>query len=366
MPITIPPINRDYFDELFVLELANNHWGKVGRGIRIIREFGTVARYNNVRAAIKLQMRDVDSFVHRDFKSRTDIRYVKKTVDTQLRKEDLLALVSEIKKNNCIPLATPFDDGSVDMCVELGVPILKLASSDVNDWVLIEKIAGTRRPTIASTGGSSLKDIDDLVTFFSNRNVPLALNHCVSIYPSEDHELEMNQIDFLKARYPTTTIGFSTHEHTDWATTIAVAYAKGARTFERHIDVQDADHPFAPYCSTPQQIDEWFRAYKRVRSICGAPGTQRRIPSEKEIKYLDTLLRGVYANHDLPRGHVLTDRDVYLAIPLQRGQISCRELVAGSVLAKAVAKDAAVSLEDLENAYGENPTLRGLIRERGH
>ena len=92
---------------------------------------------------------------------------------------------------------------SVDLCVNLGIQIIKLASSDLNDWFLIEKIAKTRKPVIASTGGSSLKDIDDLVTFFENRNIPLAINHCVSLYPTEDSELELNQIDFLRNRYPT-------------------------------------------------------------------------------------------------------------------------------------------------------------------
>ena len=133
MSIITPPIHRDIFEELFVLELANNHWGKVERGVRIIREFGTIARYHNVRAAIKLQIRDVESFVHKDFRTRTDIRYIKKTVDTQLTKDEFHTLVSEIRKNNCIPMATPFDERSVEMCAELGIPILKLASSDIND-----------------------------------------------------------------------------------------------------------------------------------------------------------------------------------------------------------------------------------------
>ena len=62
----------------------------------------------------------------------------------------------------------------------------------------------------------SLKDMDDIVTFFPNRNIPLAINHCVSIYPSEDPELEINQIDFLRNRFPNNTIGFSTHEYSDW------------------------------------------------------------------------------------------------------------------------------------------------------
>ena len=80
-------------------------------------------------------------------------------------------------------MATPFDERSVDLCVELGLHIIKLASSDINDWVLIERIAATKRPVIASTGGSSVKDIDDLVTFFTTGAIPLAINHCVSLYP---------------------------------------------------------------------------------------------------------------------------------------------------------------------------------------
>ena len=67
---------------------------------------------------------------------------------------------------------------------------------------------------IVSTGGSSLRDMDDLITFFNRRNIPFALNHCVSLYPSEDSELEINQIDFLRNRYPDNVIGFSTHEMT--------------------------------------------------------------------------------------------------------------------------------------------------------
>src|SRR4051812_27199296 len=228
---------QNIFEELFVLELANNHWGDVNRGLRIISDFSKIARFNNVKAAIKLQLRDVDTFIHRDWRNRPDIRYIKKTLDTKLSKDELAALFNAVRKAGCLTSATPFDEQSVDLCVELGVQILKIASSDLNDWFLLEKIAKTRKPVIASTGGSSLKDMDDLVTFFENRNIPLALNHCVSIYPSEDHELEMNQIDFLRARYPHHTIGFSTHEHRDWETSMLIAYAKGARTFERHIDI---------------------------------------------------------------------------------------------------------------------------------
>ncbi len=358
-------INRNIFDELFVLELANNHWGKLERGQRIIREFGRVARFHNVRAAIKLQFRDLEHFIHRDFRDRTDVRYIKKTLETQLQERDYLILVEEIRTNGCLRMATPFDERSVDFCVECDVDLIKLASSDVNDWVLIERIAKTRKPVIASSGGSSVKDLDDLVTFFTRRSIPFALNHCVSIYPSEDHELELNQIDFLRNRYPEITVGLSTHEYRDWQTSMFIGYAKGARTFERHIDVAEEGYQVSPYCSTPDQIDTWLRAFKKAKVMCGGPGSDRRRLPEKEVAYLDGLVRGVYAARDLSPGHALESGDVYLAVPLQRGQLSCRELVAGEILAAPISAHQPLTLDHCQSLIAYAPEMREVIENRG-
>ena len=242
-------MKHEIFEDLFVLELANNHWGSLERGLRIVEEFGTVVRYNGVRAAIKLQFRDVNSFIHKDFRDRQDIRYIKKTVDTELTEEEIGELVEAVRQTNCIRMATPFDERSVDLCTEFGIQIIKVASSDITDWVLLERIARTRKPVIVSTGGSTVKAIDDMVTFFDNRHIPIAINHAVSLYPTEDRDLQLNQIDFLKDRFPDHVIGLSTHEYHDWASSILIAYAKGARTFERHIDIKTEDKAFTPYCS---------------------------------------------------------------------------------------------------------------------
>lgn len=362
-------MNKNIFDELFVLELANNHLGKLERGLKIISEYGKVVRFNNMRAAIKLQFRDVDNFIHQDFRCTTDIRYIKKTQSTKLSRDEFAQLVKAIVEHGCIPMATPFDEKSVDLCVEFNMPIIKIASSDINDWPLIEKIAKTQKPVIVSTGGSSLKNLDDIVTFFNNRRIPLAINHCVSLYPSEDGDLELNQIDFLKNRYPGHTIGFSTHEYHDWTSSIMIAYAKGARTFERHIDIREDNIPVSPYCSLPEQIDQWFKAYKKAVEMCGAPGTQKRISSEKEIRYLDELVRGIYAKRDLPKGYQLKQEtmydDIYAAVPLQKGQISCRELMAGEVLLQEIKQHSPIMIDDIDCVYAHNHELKKLIYERG-
>ena len=116
-------MNRDraIFEDLFVLELANNHWGRLDRGLRIIQDFSRIVRFNSVRAAIKLQFRDVDAFIHKDFRDRHDIRYIKKTLDTRLTEEAYATLVEAIRKSSCIPMVTPFDEASVAMCERLGI-----------------------------------------------------------------------------------------------------------------------------------------------------------------------------------------------------------------------------------------------------
>lgn len=358
-------INRDIFEDLFVLELANNHWGNAQRGLQIIKEFGTVVRYNNVRAAIKLQLRDSETFIHKDFIDHTDIRYIKKTLDTRLTQEEIASLTEAIRRTGCVRLATPFDERSVELCVELGIEIIKVASSDIADWPLLEKIAKTRKPVMVSTGGSSLKDMDDMVMFFENRNIPLAINHCVSIYPAEDAELQLNQIDFLRNRYPGHVIGLSSHEYHDWNSSIMIAYAKGARTFERHIDIKTNDKSISPYCSTPEQIAEWFQAFQKAREMCGASGIEKAHSSQKEIDYLTTLVRGVYAKRDLPAGHVLRFEDYYLAIPLQKGQLSCRELLNDQVLAKPCRADEPLMVDTLDSLYNRDESLRKLLSNRG-
>lgn len=357
------------FEDLFVLEIANNHWGSVERGLKIIEQFSQVVRFNNVKAALKLQFRDVDNFIHKDFKDRSDIRYIKKTLDTKMSKAEYKILIDAIKNNGCIPMATPFDEASVDLCEELDLPVIKIASSDLNDWPLIERIAKTKKPVIVSTGGASIKDMDDFVKFFENRNIPISINHCVSIYPSEDRELELNQIDFLKNRYPNLVIGWSSHEYSDWHNSIIIAYAKGARTFERHIDIDADGVPVSPYCSTPENVDTWFKAFNKAKEMCGAPGIAKRNPPEKEIKYLDALVRGVYARHDLPKGYVMDhhtfDHDFYMAIPLQKGQLSCREVKNGEKLERPVEANKPVMIDDIDSPYAKIDSLKKLIYERG-
>jgi N-acetylneuraminate synthase len=286
-----------------------------------------------------------------------------------MQQEQYGALVRKVREVGCIPMATPFDEKSVELCVAFDLPILKVASSDINDWLLLEAIARTKRPVIISSGGASEKSLDEVVQFFENRSIPIAINHCVSIYPSEDDQLELDQIDYLKNRYSDHVIGFSSHEYNSWDKSMYLSYAKGARTWERHIDIDYQGVPVSPYCSKPENIDQWFKAFHDANKICGDSSTKRRVLSSGEVEYLDALVRGVYARNDLLKGYVFQkdsfEKNFYMAVPLQKGQLSAREVLNGEVLVRDMKANAPLMIHDINGPFAESSTLRKQLENRG-
>ncbi|NSW88610.1 N-acetylneuraminate synthase family protein [bacterium] len=366
----MPIKENQIFNDLFVLEMANNHWGSVDRGIKIINSYGRVVRENGVRAAIKLQFRDPKTFIHNEYKNNDDIRYINKTNQTFLSTKNLKKLIDQIKKVGALTMSTPFDEKSVETVENFDLDLVKIASADITDWPLIEKIGELKKPTIVSTGGAQEIDLDNIVKFFANRNIPLALNHCISLYPTEDSDLALNQITYLRDRYPKNTIGFSSHEYNDWSSSMLLSFALGARTWERHIDIDDGDYQVSKYCSLPNQIDEWFKSYFKAKEMLEGPIDSRRSISKKERTYLDSLARGIYAKRDIKKGYKFSkdsfQKDFYLSIPLNKGQISCNEIINDVKLTKGIKKDEILSIFHIDGPYSTDKRLRKKIENRGY
>ena len=147
-----------------------------------------------------------------------------------------------------------------------------------------------------------------------------------------------------------------------------LSYAKGARTWERHVDIKYPEgdtRTVSKYCSLPHQADEWFKAFHKAKEMCGGSVGTRRVISEKETKYLDALIRGVYFKKNLDKGHILTTDDVYLAVPLQEGQISPREFMEGEVLLRDCKQDEPMTLQDINSPYKKDSDAQSRITKRG-
>jgi len=181
-----------------IFEMANNHMGDLDLGVKIIQEFGSVSReFPGFNFAFKLQYRNLDTFIHPAMQGRSDIKFIKRFEETRLTRSDFDRLVSEMGENGFLAMSTAFDEDSVSVIEEQGLDIIKVASCSFNDWPLLERLADTNLPVIASTAGATLNDIDRVVSFLQHRKKNFAIMHCVGEYPTPDAHLHLSQIDFF-------------------------------------------------------------------------------------------------------------------------------------------------------------------------
>ena len=338
---------------LFVLEMANNHMGDLKHAKRIIGECArSTSGYNDrFRFAFKFQHRD-QTIIHPDFKNRDDVRMVKRLNETRLTPEEFGEMTAEARKKGFLTMCTPFDEESVKVVAGSGFDILKIASCSCADWPLMEAVSETEMPIIFSTGGASLNDIDAMVTFMTNRKKEFAIMHCIGAYPTPDEQLHMNQIDLLSQRYPTVSVGFSTHEEPDNLDAVKIAVAKGCRIFERHVGIADEKYSINGYSSTPAQVGKWLASAKTAFDICGVPSTERMPFSEREMCDLNDLYRGVYAKKDIGPGETVNPNNVFYAMPIQAGQLPSRALskYAKFTVIKGIKADQPVTYDNLKHA----------------
>ena len=220
----------------------------------------------------------------------------------------------------CI-LFAPFGRSTVDIIVKMKIDVLKIASCSACDWPLLEKAASSGKPMICSTGGLTLSEIDDLYSFLNHKGVDFSFMHCVSIYPTPFKDLQLNQINLMKKRYPDITIGWSTHEDQNEIAPVQIAYAKGAEMFERHIGIQTNKIKLNAYSSNPEQIEKWFVALNDAKNICGVKDG-RHENTNNEMEAILSLQRGVFAKSNIKKGDIIKKSMVFFAMPIADNQLS--------------------------------------------
>ncbi len=346
------------FRGLFVLDLANNHEGNREHGLKIIRDVGAIVRKHAARGALKFQFRDLDSLIHRSHRENSQNKHIPRFLSNALSPDDFRQMAQSVREHGMITMATPFDEASVDLAEQLDIDIIKIASCSATDWPLLEKVAQHNRPVVVSTGGLTLADIDNVVTFFNHRAVDFAIMHCVSIYPTPAEHLQLNQIAAIKRRYPDKVVGFSTHEDPLDTDPVIAAVALGAEMLERHVGIEAEGVTLNKYSSTPEMLDRWMGAASKAKALCGA--ATRPASTEIETTSLVSLRRGVYASKSLKSGSVLTREDVYFAMPALDGQLTSGDWKQGIALSADLEKNGPLLRDELKLTEDREDT--SLIR----
>jgi sialic acid synthase len=216
------------------------------------------------------------------------------------------------EKHGVIFFATPFTEPDADFLHALGVELWKIASCDVKNIPLIEKVARYQQPMIISTGGAALADIRRLTTAIDPINQNFALLHCVSTYPNTDNNVNLRAIQTLIYEQYHTLIGFSSHH--PGLLPLIIARTLGAAIFEVHFTLnrgsRGTDHGFS---IEPKGLAQAVEDLKRVRVMLGSG---RKEPLEEEKKgFIRKMGKAVYAARPIPAGKVLEAEDMEAKSP---------------------------------------------------
>lgn len=113
------------------------------------------------------------------------------------------------------------------------------------------------------------------------------------------------------------------------------------------------------------QLSEWFKTLQIAENICGSAGAQWPPHVQYGKEHLRDPIRGIYARHDLEAGQALSDENVYLAIPLQKGQISYKEFMPGTKILSPISGDDPILFSNIDGPYREGSNLSMEIERRG-
>jgi N-acetylneuraminate synthase len=204
-------------------------------------------------------------------------------------------------------------------------------------------------------------------------NQNFSLMHCISIYPSDDFDLQISFIRSLKKRYPKISIGWSTHEHPEAFLPSSLAKACGAEIFERHVGINSKKYQLNKYSMEPEIFQKYLDNLKNVSKIMSYNNDENKIITKKETSTLQTLQRGLYAKVDLKKGSIIDENNSYLAFPLKKNQFSANLVKNKMVLKSNIKKDKPIPAREIKHnseiikeltIWQHVHNVRGILNEK--
>jgi len=206
--------------------------------------------------------------------------------------------------------STPFDETAVDFLESHEVPAHKVASFEMIDVPLLEKIGATGKPVIMSTGMATFEEISLAVrTLRENGCKELALLKCTSAYPADPEEMNLRAMPALGEAFGT---AFGLSDHTMGSTVAVAAVALGASIVESHFTLCRKDGGADAGFST--EPDEFRKMVEEIRLVEKALGTVSYGPTRAEQPMVN-YRRSVFAVRDIASGEVLTPENIRVIRP---------------------------------------------------
>lgn len=303
------PPKREIIRPYIIAEAGVNHEGSMDTAKRLIDE----AKEGGADA-IKFQTYKAETIASKDSPAYWDT--TKEPTESQFKlfkkhdkfwKKEFAELKKYCDKVDIEFMSTPFDVVAADFLNDL-MEVFKISSSDITNKPFIEYICKYNKPVILSTGASYLHEIEEAVYWVENKDVQLALLHCVLNYPTDYENAQLGMIRGLKKKFPDHMIGYSDHTMPKEMKVLEAATLLGSVIIEKHFThdktLPGNDHYHA------MDVTDLKKFNKGLSEILTMVGDEKvdALPSEGISR--KNARRSLVAKRDIPEGKRIEYEDL--------------------------------------------------------
>lgn len=328
-----------------IIEIAQSHDGSLG----ILHSYIDAIAETGVDT-IKFQMHipEAESSKHEPF--RINFSYEDKTrydywKRMSFSKEQWIAIKKHCEDKKVEFLCSPFSIEAIEILEQLSVKRYKIASGEINNTLLLEAIAQTKKPVLLSSGMSNFLEIDTAINFFNERNIDISLFQCTTSYPTKPEEVGLNLITEMKKKY-IVPIGLSDHSGEIYPSLAAVAL--GAQMIEVHaVFDKKMFGPDSTSSLTITQISDLVKGIRHIEKSLNHKIDKDDISKFETVKKI--FGKSLAARRDLSKGQIVQIQDLESKKPAGYGiPPEQYESVVGKKIKRAIKKYDFINLTDLE------------------
>ncbi len=329
-----------------IAEVAQAHDGSLGMAhafIDAVAATGADAIKFQTHIASEESTRDEPWRVKFSLQDESRYDYWRRMEFTQ---EQWSSLKTHAEETGLIFLSSPFSMAAVDLLERLGMRAWKVASGEVTNRPMIERMAATGKPVMLSSGLSDFADIDRAVSWIAPHKVPYAVFQCATAYPCPPEKVGLNVLGELRERYPDAAVGLSDHSAKIYPGLAAATL--GASLIEVHVTLSpEMFGPDTKSSLTSAQLGDLVEGVRFINTMQHNPVDKSTIPDDLQ-KLRGVFTKSIVAARNLAAGTVLSEADLALKKPGGGLEATRLDEVIGRTLRTDIARDTKIRLEDID------------------
>ena len=327
-----------------IAEIGQAHEGSLGQALSYI-EAVAEAGVNAVK--FQTHIADEESSKYDEFRVRvfpqdkTRYDYWKRMEFTP---SEWRVLAKRAKECGLVFLSSPFSNRAVDVLLDCDMEAWKIASGELQNYPMLDKILATKQPLLISTGMSSWQEIDEV--YECTKGVERVFFQCTTAYPSKPENIGLNNIALFQNRYKDCIVGLSDHSGDIYPS--MSAYIMGARVFEVHVAWSKSMFgPDTKASLTISQLKSLVEYLDRQNLLISSPVEKDEIRKEKS-GLVSLFGRGIYAREDIEPGQTIECSKLAYLKPAKGVEAKHYKSVIGSVAKNRIMAGEPVLASDLE------------------